>query len=109
MSGPDYVSMAAGEPENPRIVMPRAYRQGFVRLMVSFILGSLAVGINAAYNDPTLATALTRDTGGAAASSYVIGMIRLRCCLMSLMQLYCQPLSALVIAMSTVQAEAFSA
>ena len=64
-SGPDYVSMAAGEAENPRAVMPMAYRQVFVRLMAFFVLGSLAVGINVAYNDPTLATALSSDTGGA--------------------------------------------
>lgn len=29
IAGPDYVSMAAGEAENPRVLMPRAYRAVF--------------------------------------------------------------------------------
>ena len=45
IAGPDYVSMAADEAENPRIAMPRAYNAGFYRLTTFFILGSLAVGI----------------------------------------------------------------
>ncbi len=40
------VSMAAGEAQNPRVVMPRAYNGVFYRLTAFFVLGSLAVGIN---------------------------------------------------------------
>lgn len=32
IAGPDYVSMAAGEAENPRVVLPRAYKAVFYRL-----------------------------------------------------------------------------
>ncbi|KAI4207906.1 MAG: hypothetical protein LQ348_000404 [Seirophora lacunosa] len=78
ISGPDYVSMAAGEAENPRVVMPRAYNKVFGRLTAFFVLGSLAVGINVPYNSPELAAAFERGEPGAAASPYVISMIRLR-------------------------------
>lgn len=78
IAGPDYVSMAAGEAENPRVVMPKAYKKVFSRLMVFFVLGSLAVGINVAHTDSTLSDALAGNKPGAAASPYVIGMIRLQ-------------------------------
>lgn len=78
IAGPDYVSMAAGEAENPRTVMPKAYKQVFSRLTAFFVLGSLAVGINAPYNDPDLAGLFTDNKPGAAASPYVIAMNRLK-------------------------------
>ncbi|KKY27111.1 putative general amino acid permease [Phaeomoniella chlamydospora] len=77
IAGPDYVSMAAGEAENPRVVMPRAYKAVFYRLMSFFILGSLAVGINVPYNDPELTEAYSTGAPGAAASPYVVAMRRL--------------------------------
>ena len=76
IAGPDYVSMAAGEAENPRVVMPKAYNQVFLRLTTFFVLGSLAVGINVPYNDSELADAYSKSKPGAAASPYVIGMNR---------------------------------
>lgn len=78
ISGPDYVSMAAGEAENPRVVMPRAYNKVFGRLTAFFVLGSLAVGINVPYNSPELSEAFEQGEPGAAASPYVIAMNRLR-------------------------------
>ncbi|KAL1792034.1 hypothetical protein ACET3X_009785 [Alternaria dauci] len=78
IAGPDYVSMAAGETENPRKVMPRAYNAVFYRLTTFFVLGSLAVGINVPYNDPELIGAFRDGKPGAAASPYVIAMNRLR-------------------------------
>ncbi|KAF2034976.1 hypothetical protein EK21DRAFT_97174 [Setomelanomma holmii] len=78
IAGPDYVSMAAGETENPRKVMPRAYNAVFYRLTAFFVLGSLAVGINVPYNDPELIAAFRDGKPGAAASPYVIAMNRLR-------------------------------
>ncbi|KAH8731197.1 amino acid permease/ SLC12A domain-containing protein [Phaeosphaeriaceae sp. PMI808] len=78
IAGPDYVSMAAGETENPRKVMPRAYNAVFYRLTCFFILGSLAVGINVPFNDPELVAAFRDGKPGAAASPYVIAMNRLR-------------------------------
>jgi amino acid transporter len=78
IAGPDYVSMAAGEAENPRKVMPRAYNAVFYRLTGFFVLGSLAVGINVPHNDPELKAAYSNDLPGAAASPYVVAMNRLR-------------------------------
>lgn len=78
IAGPDYVSMAAGEAENPRQIMPRAYNAVFYRLTAFFVLGSLAVGINVPYNDPTLIGAFKNGEPGAAASPYVVSMIRLK-------------------------------
>ncbi|KAF2267123.1 hypothetical protein CC78DRAFT_577663 [Lojkania enalia] len=78
IAGPDYVSMAAGEAENPRQVMPRAYNAVFYRLTTFFILGSLCVGINVPYNDPELTAAFEDGKPGAAASPYVVAMNRLK-------------------------------
>ena len=78
IAGPDYVSMAAGEAENPRVVMPKAFNQVFYRLTAFFVLGSLAVGINVPYNDSELIRAFENDAPGAAASPYVIAMSRLK-------------------------------
>ena len=78
IAGPDYVSMAAGEAENPRVVMPRAYNKVFGRLMAFFVLGSLAVGINVPYTDTELKDAFSNSLPGAAASPYVVAMNRLR-------------------------------
>lgn len=78
IAGPDYVSMAAGEAQNPRVVMPRVYKTVFFRLTAFFMLGSLAVGINVPSNDPELVDALQNGKPGAAASPYVIAMTRLK-------------------------------
>lgn len=78
IAGPDYVSMAAGEAENPRTVMPRAYNAVFVRLTAFFVLGALCVGILVPYNDPELTVAFADGAPGAAASPYVVAMNRLR-------------------------------
>lgn len=77
ISGPDYVSMAAGEAENPRKVMPRAYNAVFYRLTTFFILGSLAIGILVPYDDPVMNDAFAKGLPGAAASPYVLSMNRL--------------------------------
>jgi len=78
IAGPDYVSMAAGETENPRKVLPRAYNAVFYRLTFFFVLGSLAVGINVPYNDAEMKEAFASGKPGAAASPYVVAMNRLR-------------------------------
>ncbi|TVY15931.1 General amino acid permease AGP2 [Lachnellula arida] len=78
IAGPDYVSMAAGEAENPRKVMPRAYNGVFYRLTAFFVLGSLAVGILVPYDDKELTAAFKNGLPGAAASPYVVAMNRLK-------------------------------
>lgn len=77
IAGPDYVSMAAGEAENPRHVMPRAFNAVFYRLTAFFVLGSLCVGILVPYNDPEMSAAFKNAEPGAAASPYVVAMNRL--------------------------------
>lgn len=78
IAGPDYVSMAAGEAENPRKVMPRAFNAVFYRLTTFFVLGSLAVGILVPHTDEELKTAFSTGAPGAAASPYVVAMNRLK-------------------------------
>jgi amino acid transporter len=78
IAGPDYVAMAAGEAENPRRVMPRAFNAVFYRLTGFFVLGSLAVGILVPYNDEELKAAYASGAPGAAASPYVVAMNRLQ-------------------------------
>ncbi|KAM7198143.1 amino acid permease [Rhypophila sp. PSN 637] len=78
IAGPDYVSMAAGETENPRMILPRAFNAVFYRLTAFFVLGSLAVGILVPYNDPEMTKAFGSGAPGAAASPYVVAMNRLR-------------------------------
>ncbi|TQS31782.1 hypothetical protein Golomagni_07927, partial [Golovinomyces magnicellulatus] len=77
IAGPDYVSMAAGEAENPRKVMPRAFNAVFYRLTAFFVLGSLCVGILVPYNSKELSEAYEKGQPGAAASPYVVAMNRL--------------------------------
>ncbi|KEZ43946.1 hypothetical protein SAPIO_CDS4140 [Scedosporium apiospermum] len=77
VSGPDYVSMAAGEAENPRRVLPRAFNAVFYRLTTFFILGALCVGILVPHDSDELQGALSEGRPGAAASPYVIAMRRL--------------------------------
>jgi len=78
IAGPDYVSMAAGEAMNPRVVMPKAFNGVFYRLTAFFVLGSLAVGILVPYTDKELAAAFKDGKPGAAASPYVVAMDRLQ-------------------------------
>ncbi|PHH78696.1 hypothetical protein CDD80_6434 [Ophiocordyceps camponoti-rufipedis] len=77
IAGPDYVSMTAGEAQNPRVVMPRAYDAVFYRLTAFFVLGSLCVGILVPYDDPEMRAAFVNSVSGAAASPYVVAMNRL--------------------------------
>ncbi|KAK3374384.1 putative carnitine transport protein [Lasiosphaeria ovina] len=78
IAGPEYVSMAAGEAENPRVIMPRAFNAVFYRLTAFFVLGSLAVGVLVPYNDTEMALAFSSGAPGAAASPYVVAMHRLQ-------------------------------
>jgi amino acid transporter len=77
IAGPDYVSMAAGEAENPRYVMPRAFNAVFYRLTTFFMLGALCVGILVPHDNAELAEAFEANKPGAAASPYVVAMNRL--------------------------------
>ncbi|KAL5355811.1 amino acid permease/ SLC12A domain-containing protein [Aspergillus floccosus] len=77
MVGPEFISMAAGEAENPRRLMGRAFRSFVWRLMFFFLGGALCVGIVIPYDDPMLAEAISGDQSGTgAASPYVISMVK---------------------------------
>lgn len=80
ITGPEYISMVAGETESPRTVLPKAYRSFVWRILLFFISSSLAMGIVIPYNDTTLSAVLNGDVSGSgtgAASPYVIAMGRL--------------------------------
>jgi yeast amino acid transporter len=74
IAGPEYVSMTAGEAENPRKILPKAFKSITWRLTVFFVLSSLAVGILVPYNDEKLSAAYSSNAAGAAASPYVRSM-----------------------------------
>ncbi|KAF5389926.1 hypothetical protein D9757_003646 [Collybiopsis confluens] len=77
IAGPDMVSMAAGEAQTPRHILPRAFNSVFYRLTTFFVLGTLCVGIVVSYSDPNLLAALSDARPGAGSSPYVIAMQRL--------------------------------
>lgn len=68
--GVELVAVAAGEAENPRKNIPKAVKRVFWRILFFYILGSLAIGVLVASNDPSLLHATGK---GAAASPWVIG------------------------------------
>lgn len=78
IAGPDMVSIAAGEVQNPRKILPRAFNSVFYRLTTFFVMGSLCVGIVVSYSDPNLLAALSDARPGAGSSPYVIAMQRLK-------------------------------
>ncbi|THW69396.1 amino acid permease [Aureobasidium pullulans] len=81
ITGPEYIAIVAAETENPRKVLPPAFRSFVWRLLVFFVGSALCIGIVIPYNDPTLLAILGGDMGGSgtgAASPYVIAMQRLK-------------------------------
>ncbi|KAL3459371.1 amino acid permease/ SLC12A domain-containing protein [Aspergillus heterothallicus] len=79
MVGPEFISMAAGEAENPRRLMGKAFSSFVWRLMFFFIGGALCVGIVIPYNDEMLAQVISGEregSGTGAASPYVISMVK---------------------------------
>ncbi|KAK0492668.1 general amino acid permease AGP2 [Armillaria luteobubalina] len=74
MCGPEFVSMTAGEAENPRTTLPQTFKGVYTRVTTFFILGALSVGILLPYSDPNLQLALSDPKPGAGSSPYVIAM-----------------------------------
>lgn len=62
MVGPEFISMAAGEAENPRRLISKAFISFVWRLMFFFIGGALCVGIVIPYDDPLLAAATSSES-----------------------------------------------
>ncbi|KAI4740320.1 amino acid permease [Aureobasidium sp. EXF-12298] len=81
ITGPEYISMVAAETENPRKILPPAFRSFIWRLLVFFVGSALCMGIVIPSNDPTLLAILDGEIGGSgtgAASPYIIAMQRLK-------------------------------
>lgn len=74
IAGGEYISMLAGEVKLPRKILPRAFKQVFIRLTILFLGGCLCVGIVCSSNDPALTAAINESRPGAASSPYVIAM-----------------------------------
>lgn len=74
IAGPEYVSMTAGEAENPRKIMPRAFKAVFWRLGTIFVVSALTVGIVVAPDSEELKKAYSENGANAAASPYVVSM-----------------------------------
>lgn len=72
--GVELVAVAAGEAENPRKNIPKAVRRVFWRILFFYVLGSLAIGVLVASNDPHLLSAQASGSPGAAQSPWVIGI-----------------------------------
>lgn len=64
MVGPEFIAMAAGEAQNPRRLMKRAYTSFVWRLMFFFIGGALCIGIVIPYDDETLTEFVSGDRAG---------------------------------------------
>ncbi|KAF9061914.1 general amino acid permease AGP2 [Rhodocollybia butyracea] len=77
IAGPDMVSMAAGEAQTPRHILPRAFKSVFYRLTAFFVLGTFCIGTIVSYSDPKLLAAISDARPGAGSSPYVIAMQRL--------------------------------
>lgn len=73
-SGVELVAVAAGEAENPRKNIPKAVRRVFWRILFFYVLGSLAIGVLVASNDPHLLSAQKAGSAGAARSPWVVGI-----------------------------------
>lgn len=74
IAGGEYISMLAGEVKLPRKVLPKAFKQVFIRLTVLFLGSCLCVGIVCSSNDPNLTAAIDESRPGAGSSPYVIAM-----------------------------------
>lgn len=68
--GCEMVAVAAGEAEDPRRNIPKAARRTFWRIIVFYVLGSLAVGVLVPWDNPRISSA----TGTASVSPWVVGI-----------------------------------
>jgi amino acid transporter len=66
--GVELVAVAAGEAENPRKNIPKAVRRVFWRILLFYVLGTLAIGVLVASDDPYLLSAQKSGAAGAAQS-----------------------------------------
>ncbi|KAF2649445.1 hypothetical protein K491DRAFT_610728 [Lophiostoma macrostomum CBS 122681] len=76
IGGPDFVSLAAGEIQNPRRTVPRVAKMILVRILTFYVVGIIAVGIICPSDDKNLFGAIENGSVGSAASPWVIGIAR---------------------------------
>lgn len=72
--GPELVALTSSECMDQRRNIAKASKKFIWRLMFFYIMGTLAIGVIVASNDPTLANALAQDKAGAGSSPFVIGI-----------------------------------
>jgi amino acid transporter len=64
ITGPEYIAIVAAETENPRKILPPAFRSFVWRLLVFFVGSALCMGIVVPSDDPTLLAILGGEVGG---------------------------------------------
>ena len=74
--GVEMFAVAAGEAENPRHNIPKAVRRVFWRILIFYVMGSLAIGVLVPFDDGRLLGAQKDHAAGAAASPWVIAVYR---------------------------------
>lgn len=74
VAGPDLMSLAAGEIQNPRRNIPRIAKLTFYRIVGFYVVGVGAVGILCNSRSTRLLGAIEAGSAGAAASPWVIGI-----------------------------------
>ncbi|RDW58874.1 hypothetical protein BP6252_13350 [Coleophoma cylindrospora] len=72
--GIETVVVSAGETLNPRKAIPKAIRRVFWRILIFYVLGTLAVGVMVPYTDKNLLGAQSSGAPGAAQSPWVIAI-----------------------------------
>ncbi|EPX73408.1 proline specific permease [Schizosaccharomyces octosporus yFS286] len=71
---PELITIASGETEAPRRNIPKATSRFIYRLAFFYILGTLAIGVIVSSKDPHLLSAVSKGSGSASASPFVIGI-----------------------------------
>lgn len=72
-SGTELVGITVGEAQNPRIVMPKAIKMTFYRILFFYVFSVLVLGMVVPYNSEDLAFA-TKSSTSAAASPFVVAI-----------------------------------
>jgi amino acid transporter len=67
--GPEYISSVAAETENPRKILPKAFRSFVYRLIIFFVGSALCMGIVIPYNDTTLEAVFSGSVAGKGTSA----------------------------------------
>ncbi|KZF24971.1 AAT family amino acid transporter [Xylona heveae TC161] len=78
--GPEYLATVAGEAQQPRKTLKKAFKSVYWRFGVFFIGVALCVGIVLPANDPTLSSVLSggKGSGTGGASPFVIAMVNMK-------------------------------